>query len=275
MALSLQIVRGIEYIEIIREMIHGLLLDSTYFGAISDSQRAEAFETRYPIFSAAALGKTISLTKEQGLALVLNEWRFILGLDAKSEGSLCAVFDSADYNFYCPQEQATVEEPVEDSPNTTTIATLVVCGAVMAIFITILLLWHNRDAAVGEELPADFVLLTRHLVPSGSIESDLNKVPVELKVSHLVFFGECLGKGKFGRVDLAKYTGLSECTPSFPWITVAVKTAHSHVADAQKLEDDLLSEAAIMAQLDHPNNTKLIGVVTSTKPHQIVMEHCQ
>jgi serine/threonine protein kinase len=73
--------------------------------------------------------------------------------------------------------------------------------------------------------------------------------------------GARLGKGNFGDVYKAKLKHNHQ--------EVAVKTCRSeNFGDAEKF----LKEAQILAQYDHPNIVKLIGICSEKEPIYIVME---
>ena len=55
-----------------------------------------------------------------------------------------------------------------------------------------------------------------------------------------------------------------------PGFLVAVKSLHEQANGTDKQE--LLEEAAVMTQFDHPNVVKLIGAVTAGKPLWVVLE---
>ena len=83
---------------------------------------------------------------------------------------------------------------------------------------------------------------------------------------HQIQIGKLLGKGHFGVVRHA--TLLLASGASVP---VAVK------AGAQRTDEsasELLQEAVLMAQLEHPNVTALIGVCMSSGDVSLVMQYC-
>ena len=76
-----------------------------------------------------------------------------------------------------------------------------------------------------------------------------------------IVMGARLGKGNFGDVYRAKMKHSNQ--------DVAVKTCRSeNFGDAEKF----LKEAQILAQYDHPNIVKLIGICSEKEPIYIVME---
>ena len=78
-----------------------------------------------------------------------------------------------------------------------------------------------------------------------------------------------IGKGNFGDV----FRGILASGRNNK-VTVAIKSLHTSESDAGN-QEMLLSEAALMAQFDHINVIKLIGVVTVGNPVLVVMEYCE
>ena len=93
------------------------------------------------------------------------------------------------------------------------------------------------------------------------------KVPREIKRVNIKIF-EVVGKGNFGEVS----KGLLSEIPGVLGYIVAIKSLHD-VPGANRTE--ILEEAALMAQFDHPYVTGLIGVVTIGAPLLVVMEYCE
>ena len=78
-----------------------------------------------------------------------------------------------------------------------------------------------------------------------------------------------LGNGAFGDVNLGLYHPPEKNMPEFK---VAIKTIKA--GSAQAATDDLMKEAIISVQFDHPNVVVAIGVVTSGSPVMLVLELC-
>ncbi|EGD79629.1 TK/RTKC protein kinase [Salpingoeca rosetta] len=78
-----------------------------------------------------------------------------------------------------------------------------------------------------------------------------------------------LGKGAFGIV----YKGLLKDIPGVPAYLVAVKSLHDNATGADKQE--LLEEAAVMAQFAHPNVVAMVGVVTVGDPLLVILEYME
>ena len=78
-----------------------------------------------------------------------------------------------------------------------------------------------------------------------------------------------LGAGAFGDVFLGLYNPPAK---NLPEMKVAIKTLK---AGSNKEErDDLMKEAIVSVQFDHPNIVKAIGVVTGGSPAMLVLELC-
>eukprot|EP00049_Salpingoeca_infusionum_P016498 m.338150 g.338150 ORF g.338150 m.338150 type:complete len:1920 (-) comp16084_c0_seq5:3106-8865(-) len=77
-----------------------------------------------------------------------------------------------------------------------------------------------------------------------------------------------LGKGNFGEVmkGLVKEPGRVE-------MIVAIKTLHRDTGVEGQIE--MMQEAALMAQFEHPNIVGLVGVVTRSTPVLAVLEYCE
>ena len=78
-----------------------------------------------------------------------------------------------------------------------------------------------------------------------------------------------LGNGAFGDVNLGLYNPADK---NLPEMNVAIKTLVAGLA--QSATDDLMKEAIISVQFDHPNVVIAIGVVTSGSPAMLVLELC-
>lgn len=121
-------------------------------------------------------------------------------------------------------------------------------------------------------LATDFQQLLSQLCDRGEIENslvNLVKVPRELKRGH-VTLDRKLGSGNFGEVWRGE---LDESTSGgFPAFPVAIKKAH----EGDDAERDLMTEAAVMAQVDaHINLESLVGVVTSGQPKLLLLSLCE
>ena len=80
---------------------------------------------------------------------------------------------------------------------------------------------------------------------------------------------EMLGEGNFAQVRKALYVESSGHTSYI----VAVKTLHDAAGSSDR--QDMLHEAVLMAQFDHPCVVSLVGVVTVGEPLLVVIEYCE
>ena len=101
------------------------------------------------------------------------------------------------------------------------------------------------------------------------------EAPKELRRSDVELLSE-LGSGKFGTVHKAVMQA-----PSGVEFLVAVKQLKVDTSDdgaeavPEPDREAFLKEAAITAQLRHPNVIGLVGVVTAGAPHQMVLQFCE
>jgi hypothetical protein len=98
--------------------------------------------------------------------------------------------------------------------------------------------------------------------------------PVELPAKSLQVLGT-LGGGIGGLVSKAIFEPRRAKVALSPDYPVAVKQIKLDATDPAVFESALLTEAAIMAQFDHPNVLALIGVVTLTRPIMAVTSFCE
>jgi hypothetical protein len=114
-------------------------------------------------------------------------------------------------------------------------------------------------------------------LPNGSSNRPSNfGVPREVP-RRLVQLGDIMGEGNFGTVHEAVFTDDSQSQEIQRKYGVAVKSVKSGLSDADKAaqESELLSEAAVMAQISrHDNVCALVGVITRGLPIQILVELC-
>lgn len=77
-----------------------------------------------------------------------------------------------------------------------------------------------------------------------------------------------LGQGAFGRVFQAKAPGL---VPGEEFTLVAVKMLKDDATE--DLQDDFEKEACLLAEFDHPNIVKLLGVCAIGRPMCLLFEY--
>ena len=133
--------------------------------------------------------------------------------------------------------------------------------AVLVIIILIVLIRRKRRIRNKPQNFEEIIKLLSVQTKGGK------KVPREIKRVNIKIF-EVVGKGNFGEVS----KGLLSEIPGVLGYIVAIKSLHD-VPGANRTE--ILEEAALMAQFDHPYVTGLIGVVTIGAPLLVVMEYCE
>ena len=169
--------------------------------------------------------------------------------------------------------------------NDSNISVQVVSIGVAAFVIIVLLVVGmvlRYNARMKRQAPIDFV---RHWTnfkakdPHLKIDTD-RKTPKEIP-RRMITIQEHLGHGAFGEVSKGN---LSEQTSRGSIrITVAIKRAkldvHSENFEQQAAFVDLIQEAALMAQFEHPNVLALIGVCTKGisdgQPLLLVIQYCE
>lgn len=96
-------------------------------------------------------------------------------------------------------------------------------------------------------------------------------IPREIRRSGVTFL-EVLGSGNFGNVQKALLD--EHRTLGVPSYICAAKTLLPDLATGVELQN-LLLEAAVTAQMDHPNVLSLIGVVTRGEPVCLLLQYCE
>ena len=147
--------------------------------------------------------------------------------------------------------------------NTGSLAAVII-AAVLGLIILLLIMIVLRQRRLNRR-PFDF----RKIVHSNDLEvSGDRNIPREIKRVD-VRVEAVLGKGNFGEVSKGVVN-----EPSNPIdLPVAIKVLHPS-PDAANARLQLLEEAALMAQFDHGNVVRLIGVVTVGHPLMVLMEFC-
>eukprot|EP00051_Salpingoeca_urceolata_P024587 m.433669 g.433669 ORF g.433669 m.433669 type:complete len:2065 (-) comp20251_c1_seq2:318-6512(-) len=136
-------------------------------------------------------------------------------------------------------------------------------GAVGCLFLALIAVVYVKyaRARAASKRPVNFEELFEFL---NAMKGEAN-VPREIKREHVTILQE-LGKGAFGVVAKAKLREI----PAQPGYLVAVKQLHEQAGGTERTE--LLEEAAVMAQFQHPNVVSLLGVVTVGDPTMVVLE---
>ncbi|XP_039635762.1 muscle, skeletal receptor tyrosine-protein kinase isoform X2 [Perca fluviatilis] len=151
-----------------------------------------------------------------------------------------------------------------------------------AVFLTISILacrrrrkqWRNRKRAMEtptlSALPSEMLLDRLHPNPM------YQRVPLLLNTKLLALeyprnniqYVRDIGEGAFGRVFQARAPGL---LPMESFTMVAVKMLKEEAS--ADMQNDFQREAALMAQFDHPNIVRLLGVCAVGKPMCLMFEY--
>lgn len=127
---------------------------------------------------------------------------------------------------------------------------------IAAIIIAILVLHFRKKKRAPHNFEIEKTRFEAHF--SGEMSD-----PKELDFKTIEIF-ERIGKGGFGVIDKAYYR--PDARHKY---VVAVKRLISHSKAEDR--DELLHEAALMAQVNHPHIVPLIGVVTTTYPEMLIV----
>ncbi|XP_074547050.1 muscle, skeletal receptor tyrosine-protein kinase [Halichoeres trimaculatus] len=152
----------------------------------------------------------------------------------------------------------------------------------VAVFLTIIILgcrrrrkqWRNRKRAMEtptlSTLPSELLLDRLHPNPM------YQRVPLLLNSKLLALeyprnniqYVRDIGEGAFGRVFQARAPGL---LPMESFTMVAVKMLKEEAS--ADMQNDFQREAALMAEFDHPNIVRLLGVCAVGKPMCLMFEY--
>ncbi|XP_015240262.1 PREDICTED: muscle, skeletal receptor tyrosine-protein kinase [Cyprinodon variegatus] len=160
---------------------------------------------------------------------------------------------------------------------------IVLTSMATAVFLTIIILgchrrrkqWRNRKrreigTAKLSALPSELLLDRLHPNPM------YQRVPLLLNSKLLALeyprnniqYVRDIGEGAFGRVFQARAPGL---LPTEPFTMVAVKMLKEEAS--ADMQNDFQREAALMAEFDHPNILRLLGVCAVGKPMCLLFEY--
>jgi LPXTG-motif cell wall-anchored protein len=141
---------------------------------------------------------------------------------------------------------------------------------VLLLLLLLLLYWRRRKGDPDRSEPLDFEPLLQELATIGLV---LDKVctPRELDRKYVATLAT-LGHGQYGVVAKGL---LSE--PDSPDLPVAMKSIRDNLSLSARdhAEHNLIKEAAVHAQLHHPNVVRMVGVVTVGSPLVLVLELCE
>uniref|UniRef100_A0A3Q2QBR9 receptor protein-tyrosine kinase n=1 Tax=Fundulus heteroclitus TaxID=8078 RepID=A0A3Q2QBR9_FUNHE len=159
---------------------------------------------------------------------------------------------------------------------------VILTSMAIAAFLTIIILgchrrrkqWRNRKREIGipklSALPSELLLDRLHPNPM------YQRVPLLLNSKLLALeyprnniqYVRDIGEGAFGRVFQARAPGL---LPTEPFTMVAVKMLKEEAS--ADMQNDFQREAALMAEFDHPNILRLLGVCAVGKPMCLLFEY--
>ena len=143
---------------------------------------------------------------------------------------------------------------------------------VLILFVAIL---RRRQINSHSNPPFDFQMMIVK-VAAGLKLNSASIIPTEFKRSNIDVIS-ILGRGNFGEVykGVISYS-ISGKSKYLAKMIVAIKSLRlSGNSDALLNREMLLGEAALMAQFDHENVVKLVGVVTTGEPLYIILEFCE
>uniref|UniRef100_A0A8C2Q7D9 receptor protein-tyrosine kinase n=1 Tax=Cyprinus carpio TaxID=7962 RepID=A0A8C2Q7D9_CYPCA len=160
---------------------------------------------------------------------------------------------------------------------------LIISGFAGAAFFTILILmchrrkklWQKRKSRVLETptlttLPSELLLDRLHPNPMYQrLPLLLNSKLLSLEYPrNNIEYVRDIGEGAFGRVFQARAPGL---LPMEPFTMVAVKMLKEEAS--ADMQNDFQREAALIAEFDHPNIFRLLGVCAVGKPMCLMFEY--
>ena len=166
------------------------------------------------------------------------------------------------FGTFC-QNSATTSSSGGSAPGTV-VTIVIVCLVVLVLWLLVGVAWTRYQAFRIRICALDFVDEIMRLHERGTIACDKNnmKIPRELPRRSVKLL-DVLGSGAFGEVR----KGLHEQSKTLSFMC-AVKTCTT----ANSMEQELITEAALMAQFEHENVCGMIGVVTVGEPMLLVMQ---
>ena len=137
------------------------------------------------------------------------------------------------------------------------------------------MLFIRRKRKLLAQQPINFLSISGKITREIALNSKF-AMPIEISRSK-VEIGSMIGEGNFGEVYRAILTSTISSSKNTPIAKsiVAVKSIITEEGTEKSVAKDMmLSEAALMAQFQHPNIVRLIGVVTVGEPMYIILEFC-
>ena len=138
----------------------------------------------------------------------------------------------------------------------------------MVLILAVVLLVIVRRMRAASRAPQNWDEIFKLMDQFSDEDAEGPRIPREINRSALKLLGE-LGKGAFGIV----YKGMLKEHANIPGYLVAVKSLHEKGTLADKQE--LLEEAAVMAQFVNPHVVELVGVVTVGNPIYVIVEYME
>ncbi|MBN3297786.1 MUSK kinase, partial [Amia calva] len=157
-----------------------------------------------------------------------------------------------------------------------TVIILVISGFAAAAFLIILALMCRRRKKLAMETPTLTTLPSELLLDRLHPNPMYQRLPLLLNSKLLsleyprnnIEYVRDIGEGAFGRVFQARAPGLLSLEP---FTMVAVKMLKEEASP--DMQADFQREAALMAEFDHPNIVKLLGVCAVGKPMCLLFEY--
>uniref|UniRef100_A0A8C1XUX0 receptor protein-tyrosine kinase n=1 Tax=Cyprinus carpio TaxID=7962 RepID=A0A8C1XUX0_CYPCA len=158
---------------------------------------------------------------------------------------------------------------------------LIISGFAGAAFFTILILMCHRRKKMWQKRKRVLETPTLTTLPSELLLDRLHPNPMYQRLPLLlnskllsleyprnnIEYVRDIGEGAFGRVFQARAPGL---LPMEPFTMVAVKMLKEEAS--ADMQNDFQREAALMAEFDHPNIVRLLGVCAVGKPMCLMFE---
>ena len=205
------------------------------------------------------------------------------------ENGKCIDVTKYDNDFQCQCSNGYTGKTceLEASPASDSKSDKVALGVTIGVIILLLLLgstvigvWRYQ-ARIERMRPIDFMNYWSDFKSRNVLQVDVErKTPKEIP-RKLVTIGPTIGAGAFGEVSQGNLN--EQNSKGLIGITVAVKRAKLDMEagefEQQRAFIDLIQEAALMAQFDHPNILGLIGVctkgVTGGEPLLLIVQYCE
>ncbi|XP_073730080.1 muscle, skeletal receptor tyrosine-protein kinase isoform X2 [Misgurnus anguillicaudatus] len=172
--------------------------------------------------------------------------------------------------------------PSGSTAYTMSVIIFVIAGFASAAFFTILILMCHRRKKMWNKRKRVLETPTLTALPSELLLDRLHPNPMYQRVPLLlnskllsleyprnnIEYVRDIGEGAFGRVFQARAPGL---LPMEPFTMVAVKMLKEEAS--ADMQNDFQREAALMAEFDHPNIVRLLGVCAVGKPMCLMFEY--